>query len=225
MFDEVSAEAQTEHDGGGVEEQELPLVRSEEVSGDAFDPAIGAEFDGADEGVRDEKDEEDDRAEGELGDDGDDEEECAADGVAGGPASEELGEEIAGDDGSEDSDVLKHFAEAGAFLCGFRFREALSEEHHGIGDGGDEVKGELPFPAEIEFGSEDVACDGADHHAEGPRCVEDVEVVGSVFGEDRCDERIGHGFEGSVRVGEDEHPVFQVVVGVFGSGSEEGNDC
>ena len=55
--------------------------------------------------------------------------------------------------------------------------------------------------------------------------MEDVEVVGSVFGEDRCYEWIGHGFEGSVRVGEDKHPVFQVVVGVFGSGSEEGDDC
>ena len=115
----MSTEAQTEHDCGGVEEQELPLVWGEEISGDAFDPAIGPQFDGTDEGVGDEKDEQDDRAKGELGDDGDDEEKCATDRIACGSPAEELGEEVAGDDGSKDSDILKHFAEAGAFFCGF----------------------------------------------------------------------------------------------------------
>ncbi len=146
----MCAEAQSEHDGGGVEEEEFSLVRSEEVTGDTFDPAIGSEFDCTDEGVGDEEDEEDDGPEGELRDDANDEEECSADGVAGGTAAEELGEEVAGDDGTEDPDVFEHLAEAGAFFSGFRFREALSEEHDGIRHGWDEVECELAFPAEVQ---------------------------------------------------------------------------
>ena len=216
MFNEVGTEPESEHDGGGVEEEELPLVWGEEVAGDALNPSVGSEFDCADEGVSDEEDEENDGAEGELRDDANDEEECATDSIASGSATEELGEEVAGDDGSEDTDVLKHFAEASAFFSSFRFGEALSEEHHCVGNGGDEIESELSFPAEVERGSEDVACNRSDHHAEGPRGVENVQVVRSIFGENRCDERIGYGFEGSVRVGENEHPKFEVVVSIFG---------
>ncbi len=54
--------------------------------------------------------------------------------------------------------------------------------------------------------------------------MQDVQVVGPVLREDGCDERIGDGFEGSVRVGEDEHPEFEVIVRVFWGGCEECHD-
>jgi hypothetical protein len=56
--------------------------------------------------------------------------------------------------------------------------------------------------------------------------VEDVEVVGAVLGEQRGDERIGHGFESSVGQGKDEGPDIQEHVGgglglAFGRGKSD----
>ena len=81
-FDEVGTEAQAEHDGRSPDEQILALLRGEQVAGDVLNPAVGAEFDGADQGVRDEQDEQQDRAEGKLRDDADGDQQRAADGVA-----------------------------------------------------------------------------------------------------------------------------------------------
>jgi hypothetical protein len=67
-LNEVGAEAQEEHDGGGPDEEGLALLRGEEVAGDVLNPAVGAEFDRADEGVSDEEDKEQDGADGELAD-------------------------------------------------------------------------------------------------------------------------------------------------------------
>ena len=43
----MGAEAQREHDERGVEEEELALLRREEVAGDVLDPGVGAELDRA----------------------------------------------------------------------------------------------------------------------------------------------------------------------------------
>ena len=55
LLDEMGAEAQREHEQGGEDEEDLALRRREDVAGDVLNPAIGAEFDGADEGMGDEK--------------------------------------------------------------------------------------------------------------------------------------------------------------------------
>lgn len=44
------------------------------------------------------------------------------------------------------------------------------------------------------------------------------------LGKDRGDERVGHGFEGAVRVGEDEHAPVEEAVGVLRVGSAEGHE-
>ena len=231
-FNEVGAEAEGEHDGGGPDEEGLALFGREEVAGDVLDPAVGAEFDRADEGVGDEEDEEEDGAEGELADDSGAEEEETADdhadhfAIAGAfeDVSEEFGEQVAGNEGAEDADGFEHFGEAGAFFGSFGFREFLAHEHDAVEDRWDEVEGELGFPAELHFVVEIPADDGTDDHARRPGGVEDIQVMGAVFGVEGGDEGVGDGFEGAVGVSEDEHAPEQEVVGVVRGAGHEGDD-
>ena len=225
----MGAEAQAEHDGRGPDEEHLALLGGEEVAGDGFDPAVGAEFDRADEGVGQEQHEEQEGAEREACDHADGDEEGAGEVQAEvvdvehrtEDVAEEDREQVAGDDRAEDADVLEHLGEGGALLGSFRLREGLAHEHDGVGDGRDEVEGELALPAEAHDGTKQVRGDGADHHAEGPGGVQDVQVVRALLGEDRGDERVGHGFEGAVREGEDEHaPVEEVIRVLRGRGAE-----
>jgi hypothetical protein len=58
LLDPVGAEAQAEHDGGGPEGRAPCPARGEQVAGDVLNPAVRAEFDSADEGVRHEEHEE-----------------------------------------------------------------------------------------------------------------------------------------------------------------------
>ena len=138
--------------------------------------------------------------------------------------TEEDREQVAGDERAQDADVLEHLGEGGAFLGGFRLREGLAHEHDRVGDGRDEVERELSLPAEAHDGTEEVGSDGADDHAEGPGGVQDVEVVRALLGEDRGDERVGHGFEGAVREGEDEHAPVEEVIRVLRGGGAKGDE-
>ena len=225
----MGAEAEAEHDGRGQDEEDLTLFRGEEVARDGFDPAVGAKLDRADEGVGDEEHEEEEGADGEAGDDADGDQQDAGEVEAKvvdvedrtEDVTEEDREQVAGDERAQDTDVLEHLGEGGAFLGGFRLREGLAHEHDRVGDGRDEVERELSLPAEAHDGTEEVGGDGADDHAEGPGGVQDVEVVRALLGEDRGDERVGHGFEGAVREGEDEHaPVEEVIRVLRGRGAE-----
>ena len=225
----MGAEAQAEHDGRGPDEEHLALLGGEEVAGDGFDPAVGAEFDRADDGVGEEEHEQEEGADREARDHADGDQEGAGEVEAEvvdvehrtEDVTEEDREQVAGDERAEDADVLEHLGEGGALLGGFRLREGLAHEHDRVGDGRDEVEGELSLPAEAHHGAEEVGGDGADDHAERPGGVQDVQVVRALLGEDRGDERVGHGFEGAVREGEDEHaPVEEVIRVLRGRGAE-----
>ncbi len=54
--------------------------------------------------------------------------------------------------------------------------------------------------------------------------MQDVEVVRAVLREDRGDERVSHGFEGTVREGEDEHAPIEEVIRVLRGGGAEGDE-
>ena len=51
-LDRAGAEAQAEHHRRREDEQDVALVRRQQVAGDAADPRVGAEFDGAEGGER-----------------------------------------------------------------------------------------------------------------------------------------------------------------------------
>ncbi len=52
-LDEMRAEAKTEHDGRGPHEEELALLRGQDIARDVLDPAIGTELNRTHEGMRD----------------------------------------------------------------------------------------------------------------------------------------------------------------------------
>ena len=62
-----AAEAQAEHEQRGEDEEDLALFRGEDVAGDVLNPAVRAELHGADEGVGDEEDEEQEGADCKAG--------------------------------------------------------------------------------------------------------------------------------------------------------------
>jgi hypothetical protein len=51
----------------------------------------------------------------------------------------------------------------------------------------------------------------------------DVQVMRAVFWEQSSNQRVGHSFEGAVRIGEDEHAPEEVVVSIFRAAGTEGN--
>jgi hypothetical protein len=114
---------------------------------------------------------------------------------------DEEGDEDADHGGAEESDVLEHFTELEALLGGFGAGEVLAEEHEAVDGGGDQEAAELEFPA---AGGEGAVDETTDHHASRPGGVEDVEVVGSVVGEESGHQRVGDGFQGAVRDREEE---------------------
>jgi hypothetical protein len=194
-------------------------------------PAVGAEFDRANQGVGDEKDKEQNGANGELADHSSGGHQQPTNDppdhltIAGAfeDVGKEFGEQVAGDQGAQDPNGLEHFGEAGALFGGFGFGELLAHEHDTVDDGGHEVESELDFPADLHPVIQVPANDGPQHHACGPGGVQDVEVVSALFGVKGGDQRVGHGFQGAVRVSEDEHAPEQEVIGVLRRAGHEGD--
>jgi len=184
--------------------------------------------------VCDEKDEEEDGADGELGHQCHCDEQCAADAVADQvcllrsdaleDVTEEEGEKVADDHRTEDADGLEHLDEAGTLFSGFRLRIFLTEEHQAVDDGRDEVEGELDLPVELHFVIKKPACGDTEDHAGWPCGVHHVEVVRALLGVERRNERVGDGFEGSVCECEKEHAPKEEAVGVFGGTRAEGDE-
>ncbi len=129
-------------------------------------------------------------------------------------------EQVADDQRAGDADVLEHLAQAKALLRGLGLGHVLAEEHHAVGQRREQVERELQLPAPVQLVVEHPAERAADHEARGPARVQDIEVVRAVLGEERRDQRVGHGLERAVRVGEDEHAPVQARVGARSAGGE-----
>jgi hypothetical protein len=67
LFNEVRAEPQEEHQQRSVHEEQLAFAGAQDIAGDVLNPTVGAEFDGANQGVGDEEHEEQPGAHGEPG--------------------------------------------------------------------------------------------------------------------------------------------------------------
>ena len=126
---------------------------------------------------------------------------------------EEEADEEARHERPEDADVLQHLADAEALGGGLGLRERLSHERQAVERRGHEEEAELHLPADAHAVAENPADETAEHQASRPARVENVQVMGAVTGEQRGDERVGHGLEGAVGQGEDERAQVEKHVG------------
>jgi hypothetical protein len=127
---------------------------------------------------------------------------------------EEEDEQIAGDRRSEDADLAEHLADLETLFRRLGLGEALTHEHHAIGEGGDQKKTKLHFPAHASR-TERPANQATDDHACGPGGVQDVEIVRAILGVEGRDQRIRNGLERAVGEGEHKGAPVKELVGGF----------
>ena len=213
----MGREAQGEHKQRGEDEKNLALSRRQDVAGDVLNPIVGAQLNRAHECVRDEEDKQKQRANRELRQHADREQQRATDAPSSGVGQlervlEEQDEHVSRDGGAEDANLLEHVTHLEPFGRRFRFRERLTEEGNAVEHRRDQEEAELNLPAHAVF-TERPADKSTNDESRRPRSVQDVQVVGAVFGEQRGDQRISDGFQGAVCQGKHEGAPIKEVIG------------
>ena len=188
----------------------LPCGRRQDVAGDVLNPAVGAELDGADERVRHEQHEQQERSDREIGLDADDQQQDEGDRpgehapgrrgeerVAGEEREdaaqlilEEQADQEARDQRAEDAHFVQHLADAEALGRRLGLREVLAEERDAVERGRHEEQPELNLPAHVHALAENPADEAAEHEAGRPARMQDVQVMRAVAAE-RASRRAG----------------------------------